>query len=74
MRPYVDPVCPFAYLALCWLEEVAAQRTVEMEVRLMSLAVLGEADPRRGPESARGTESAWRPVRVGVAVGGPVFS
>ncbi|MCD2190473.1 mycothiol-dependent nitroreductase Rv2466c family protein [Actinomycetospora soli] len=69
MRLYVDPVCPFAYLALCWLEEVAAQRPVDLEVRLMSLAVLGEADPGRGPESARGTESAWRPVRVGVAVG-----
>ncbi|WP_433798916.1 mycothiol-dependent nitroreductase Rv2466c family protein [Actinomycetospora sp. CA-084318] len=69
MRLYVDPVCPFAYVALCWLEEVVAQRSVDLEVRLMSLAVLGEADADRGPESARGTESAWRPVRVGVAVG-----
>ncbi|MDL5158463.1 disulfide bond formation protein DsbA [Actinomycetospora termitidis] len=69
MRLYVDPVCPFAYLALRWLDEVAALRGFEVDVRIMSLAVLGEADPDREPESARGTESAWRPVRVGVAVG-----
>lgn len=69
MRLYVDPVCPFAYLALRWLEEVATQRDIDLEVRLMSLAVLGEADTERPPEASRGPESAWRPVRVGVAVG-----
>ncbi|MEJ2869351.1 disulfide bond formation protein DsbA [Actinomycetospora sp. OC33-EN08] len=69
MRLYVDPVCPFAYLALRWLDEVATLRDLDLDVRLMSLAVLGEADPDREPESVRGTESAWRPVRVGVAVG-----
>jgi 2-hydroxychromene-2-carboxylate isomerase len=68
IRLYADPVCPFAHLALRWLDEVARQRPVAVEVRLMSLAVLGEADQDRPPESSRGTESAWRPVRVGIAV------
>nr|WP_312030159.1 DsbA family protein [Actinomycetospora sp. TBRC 11914] len=68
IRLYADPVCPFAHLALRWLDEVARQRPVAVEVRLMSLAILGESDPARPPESSRGTESAWRPVRVGAAV------
>ncbi len=69
VRLYADPVCPFAHLALRWLDEVARQRPLAVEVRLMSLAVLGEADPDRPPESTRGTESAWRPVRVAAAMG-----
>ena len=68
VRLYADPVCPFAYLALRWLDEAARQRPLAVEVRLMSLAVLGEDDPDRPPEHTRGTESAWRPVRVAAAV------
>jgi hypothetical protein len=69
IRLYVDPVCPFAHLALRWLDEVARERPVMVEVRLMSLALLGESDPDRPPEASRGTESAWRPARVAAAVG-----
>jgi 2-hydroxychromene-2-carboxylate isomerase len=68
IRLYADPVCPFAYLALRWLDEAARQRPLAVEVRLMSLAVLGENNPGRPPEHTRGTESAWRPVRVAAAV------
>lgn len=74
VRLYADPVCPFAHLALQWLGEAERHRPLDLEVRLMSLAVLGERDPDRPPESSRGTESAWRPVRVAAAVarrGGP---
>ncbi|WP_208114159.1 disulfide bond formation protein DsbA [Actinomycetospora succinea] len=59
---YVDPVCPFAWLALRWLREVARQRPLALDVRRMSLAVLNGEDPV-APE--RGEDSAWRPVRVG---------
>ncbi|MEJ2863369.1 mycothiol-dependent nitroreductase Rv2466c family protein [Actinomycetospora flava] len=59
---YVDPVCPFAWLALGWLREVARQRPLDLEVRRMSLAVLNGEDP---VAPARGEDSAWRPARVG---------
>jgi hypothetical protein len=59
---HVDPVCPFAWLALRWLREVARQRPLELSVRRMSLAVLNGEDPV-APE--RGEDSAWRPARVG---------
>lgn len=59
---YVDPVCPFAWLALRWLREVARQRPITLEVRRMSLAVLNGEDP---VAPARGEDSAWRPARVG---------
>ena len=41
VRLYADPVCPFAHLALRWLEEAQRHRPLDLEVRLMSLAVLG---------------------------------
>lgn len=59
---YVDPVCPFAWLALRRLREVARQRPLALEVRRMSPAVLNGEDPV-APE--RGEDSAWRPARVG---------
>ncbi|MEJ2886601.1 mycothiol-dependent nitroreductase Rv2466c family protein [Actinomycetospora aeridis] len=59
---YVDPVCPFAWLALRWLREVARHRPLELSVCRMSLAVLNGEDPV-APE--RGEDSAWRPARVG---------
>ncbi|WP_285652876.1 disulfide bond formation protein DsbA [Actinomycetospora sp. NBRC 106375] len=59
---YVDPVCPFAWLALRWLREVGWQRPIDLQVRRMSLAVLNGEDPV-APE--RGEDSAWRPARVG---------
>lgn len=65
MDLFVDPVCPFAWIAYRWLLEVAEQRDLELHVRMMSLAVLDGEDPEQ-PE--RGLESAWRPVRVGAAM------
>ena len=65
---YVDPVCPFAWIAYGWLREVEAQRTIELSVRIMSLAILNDGREGYEPEAKRGLDSAWRPVRVAAAV------
>lgn len=66
---FVDPVCPFAWIAFRWLtEEVVPARDVDLRVRLMSLAVLNEGREGHTPEHEKGGDSAWRPVRVGTAL------
>ena len=66
---YVDPVCPFAWLAFRWLTgEVEPVRDLHLRVRLMSLAVLNEGRDGHMPEADKGDDSAWRPVRVGHAL------
>ena len=64
---YVDPVCPFAWVATQWMREVARQRDIDLSIQLMSLAVLNQ-DPEDPYEELRGSDSAWRPVRVGAAL------
>lgn len=64
---YIDPVCPFAYIASQWIREVARERSIELRFRVMSLAILN-ADPQDPFEAVRGTDSAWRPVRVAEAL------
>jgi hypothetical protein len=61
---FVDPVCPFAWIGYEWIREVERQRPVEVRLRIMSLAVLNDE-----VEAEKGLESAWRPVRVGIAAG-----
>ena len=65
---YVDPVCPFAYLATRWLLEVESLRPLDLHLQLMSLAVLNEHNPDAPDEADRGLDNAWRPVRVGAAL------
>lgn len=64
---FFDPVCPFAWIGSQWIREVARQRSIDLQFRLMSLAVLNE-DPADPYEQAKGLDSAWRPVRVGAAL------
>jgi hypothetical protein len=39
---YVDPCCPFAWIAYQWLAEVQQHRAVELGLHLMSLSLLNE--------------------------------
>lgn len=64
---FVDPVCPFAWVTSQWLREVASHRPIELSYSTMSLAILNQ-DPTDPWETARGTESAWRQVRVAEAI------
>lgn len=64
---FVDPVCPFAWVTSQWLREVAAYRPIELSYSTMSLAILNR-NPEDPWELSRGTESAWRQVRVAEAI------
>jgi predicted DsbA family dithiol-disulfide isomerase len=63
---YVDPVCPFAWIASRWLRETASLRPVRVELRLMSIAVLNEG--RELSDWYRDfNDRSWSPVRVAAA-------
>ncbi|MCD2192048.1 DsbA family protein [Actinomycetospora endophytica] len=64
---FIDPVCPFAWVTSQWVREVARQRPVDLRFHSMALAILNR-DPSDPWETARGTESAWRQVRVAEAL------
>jgi protein-disulfide isomerase-like protein with CxxC motif len=60
---WFDPICPWAWMASRWLDEVATLRGFPVEWKVMSLAVLNEGrdlSPFYQDLMAR----AWAPVRV----------
>jgi predicted DsbA family dithiol-disulfide isomerase len=86
MELYVDPCCPFAWIAYQWLAEVQQHRALELGLQLMSLPMLNEHQSispgyRRllahtwgaGAGSGRGRPAAWlgRPGGVRGGLGAP---
>jgi hypothetical protein len=60
---YVDPCCPFAWIAYQWLAEVRRHRAVELRLHLMSLPMLNEHQSI-SPGYRRLLAHTWGPARV----------
>jgi predicted DsbA family dithiol-disulfide isomerase len=64
---YVDPCCPFAWIAYQWLVEVRRHRAVELRLHLMSLPMLNEHQSISSGYR-RLLAHTWGPARVSTAV------
>lgn len=64
---YVDPICPYTWLAACWLREVERHRDLDLRYHPMSLRMLNEH--RTMDDSYRANlEVSTGPSRVATAV------
>ena len=63
---YVDPCCPFAWIAYQWLAEVRRHRAVKLGLHLMSLTMLNEHQPI-SLGYRRLLAHTWGPARVAAA-------
>jgi hypothetical protein len=64
---YVDPCCPFAWIAYQWLAEVRRHRAFELGLQLMSLPMLNEHQST-SPGYRRLLAHTRGPARVAAAV------
>jgi hypothetical protein len=67
IKLYVDPCCPFAWIAYQWLAEVRRHRAVEFGLHLMSLPMLNEHQSI-SHGYRRLLAHTWGPARVAAAV------
>lgn len=65
-RFWFDPMCPWAWITSRWMHEVMQVRDVQVEWKVMSLAILN-AGQEVPPEYAEAMAAAWGPVRVCIA-------
>jgi hypothetical protein len=64
---YVDPVCPYTWVASRWLIEVERQREIDLELHVMSLRMLNE-NRVVDPDYRAIIEASSGPARVATAV------
>ena len=64
---YVDPACPFAWITSRWLLEVAKERPIDLEFRLMSLGAVNEGKDLEPAYRAR-IDKTWEATRVAATI------
>ena len=64
---YVDPACPFAWITSRWLLEVAKERPIDLEFRVMSLGAVNEGKELPPDYRAR-IDQSWVATRIAATI------